>query len=329
MANTRSLKPRLIIDGAALTNSKTNRFTKEMQPNGYGIFRFNLRLNFAVTIGNGAGAISEGLLKAVKGITLKAGTFYPLNGVTGRALYKWAAYLAGSPPRMDTLAAATATYSVDLPILFADPRLDDPTDTVLDSSMFNSMELQIELGSVDDLFTAPGTATVAVTVDLESIESDGPLPAIAKPIAIINLEHVLPVDANSATEIDLPREANLAISALVTHENSSGSAGVSFGGTTADDVKETAGVYDQDGHIAEYRYHEMIQNENKNDAGLESVLAGIEVFDFVKDGSLFSSVYTGNKSSLKYKWTNKTVAANDYVSALVVGWKALPARDAA
>jgi hypothetical protein len=68
----------------------------------------------------------------------------------------------------------------------------------------------------------------------------------------------------------------------------------------------------------------MIQNANKNDYSLESVLAGITVTDFVRDGSINSALYPGDRSRLQYKWTNKAgVAAGDIVSLAVESFRAL------
>jgi hypothetical protein len=48
---------------------------------------------------------------------------------------------------------------------------------------------------------------------------------------------------------------------------------------------------------------------------LEAVLAGITAFDFVRDGSINSALYPGDRSRLQFKWTNKAgVAASDIVS---------------
>jgi hypothetical protein len=48
---------------------------------------------------------------------------------------------------------------------------------------------------------------------------------------------------------------------------------------------------------------------------LESLIAGVEVYDFVIDGSVSSALATGNKSVLQYSWVNQGgVGANSIVT---------------
>ena len=86
-------------------------------------------------------------------------------------------------------------------------------------------------------------------------------------------------------------------------------------GANADDVQALESVLDQSGYIVRERFHEMIQNQNKDDYSLETILAEISVIDFVRDGSINSSLYPGDRSRLQYAWSNKAgVAAGDVVS---------------
>ena len=180
------------------------------------------------------------------------------------------------------------------------------------------------MGTISDLFTAPGTATVTFNLDAEIERTKGPVPAKARPIFHVQYAAAQSQDANSQTFIEMERSPDLAYKRLYAHASSSGVAGGVFTGANADDVQSVESIIDQSGDIIRERIHEMIQNMNKNDYSLEAVLAGITVFDFVRDGSINSSLYSGDRSRLQYRWVNKAgVAANDVVSLAFEGVRGL------
>lgn len=303
-----------VYSGVALTNGNPTRL-RGAWPLGEGWYRLNLRINQTIVIGTGAGPVAEGELLYIKNVLLKTSAGEILCNLPGRALYKIAAIKNGTPPRKDAMAAASATYRVDLPIFFTDDRMKRPEDTILDTSRYNDLDLSVTLGTISDLFSAPGTATVTSTLDAEIERTKGALPDKAKPIFHINYDVAATADANTQTFIDLERTSDLGYKRLYVHECSGGSAGVPWAGANADDVKNTESITDQNGFIVQDRIHEMVQNSNKNDYSLETVLAGVTVFDFVRDGSINSALYSGDKSRLQFKWANKAgVAANDIVS---------------
>lgn len=323
MANRRDLEIINHFRSQALTNGGPLTLGRDF-PLGEGWYRIALRFNIVVVIGTGAGPVAEGELLVIKGIKMRTSAGEVLVDLPGRALYKIAAVKGGTPPRKDAIAAATATYSVDIPIYFADMRMSVPEDTILDTSRYNSMALEITMGTVADLFTAPGTATASFNLDLEIERTKGPLPAKAKPMFHVQYAYAQSQDANSQTFIEMERSPDLAYKRLYAHASSNGTAGGVYTGANADDVQSLESIIDQSGDIVRERIHEMIQNMNKNDYSLESVLAGITVFDFVKDGSINSALYSGDRSRLQYKWTNKAgVGANDIVSLAFEGVRGL------
>lgn len=284
-------------------------------PLGEGWYKLSLRFNISLTIGTGSGAINEGEMLFIRNVLLRTSQGEVLVNLPGRALYRIANFKNGTPPRKDTLAAATGTYRVDVPIFFTDDMLMRPEDTILDTFRYSSLSLDVTLGSVSDLLTTPGTATVTCTLDAEVVRTKGQLPPEALPFAHISYDSVPPVDAASTTFIDLERSTDLQYKRLYCFASANGTAGVLFSGAPADDVQDRESVSDQTGFIIQERVHEMIQNGNKLDYSLESIPAGFTVFDFVRDGSINSVLISGEKSRLQYRWNNKAgVAANDIVS---------------
>ena len=312
-----------VLNGSALTVNGRAIFVNEF-PLGEGWLSMNLRIGIVFVVGTGITPIAEGELLFIKNILLKTNRGETLCNLNGRALYKIAAMKAGTLPRKDAIAAASATYYVDLPIFFIDDKMLVPTDTILDTKRYNAITLDVTLGTVADLLTTVGTSSVTATLDLDIKRYKGTLPEEAEPIFHITYDVAPVVDANNATAINLPRSGDLAFKRLYAHECTGGSSGVPFAGANADVVKSKESVSDQMGFIVKQRTHEMIQNSNKLTSGLETVLAGVTVFDFVPDGSINTALATTGRSKLDFEWTNKAgIVALDNVSVAYEGVRTL------
>lgn len=300
-----------VISGAAMNINGQTTFSKEF-PMGEGWYKMMLRIGISVVIGTGTTPIAESELLFIKGVMLKTDRGELLCNLPGRALYKIAVIKAGSPPRKDAMAAATAVYYVNLPIIFVDWRTVRPEDTVLDTSRYSSVSLQITLGTVADLFTVVGTSSVTATLDCEIERSYGPLPfpdengnGGGKPLFHISYDYRPPVDASVNLYIDLERSPDMSVKRYYVHSGTAGTAGVPFSGANSDAIQSVINLKDQNRFIQKDRAHAMIRDHNKDQYSLESVLTGIEVFDFIRDGSLASALATADKSVLQYAWTNQ------------------------
>lgn len=298
-------------------NSAATVFGKEF-PLGEGWYKMLIRFNLVFVVGTGTTPIAEGELLYIKNVQLRTDRGEILCNLPGRALYKIATYKTGEPPFKDAIAAASATYTVTLPIWFAENRTMDMLrmqDTILNTARYNSLILTVTLGSTADLLGTPGTSTVTTNLDVEIERSFGPLPPQAFPLYHISYDFRPPVDAASLTTIDIERSADMAIKRLYVFSGTSGTAGVPFSGVAADTIQNQVTVKDQNRFIEFLRFHAMILNQNKMDAQLESRITGFEVFDYVQDGSVVAALATAEKSLLQYTWTNQGgVAANSIVT---------------
>jgi hypothetical protein len=304
-----------ILTGGVININGTTTFGKDF-PLGEGWLKMLLRFNHSLTIGTGTTPIAESELLIIKNVMLKTDRGEILCNLPGRALYKIAVYQLAQTPNKNAMAGATAVYRVTLPISFIDKDMNRPVDTIVDTSRYNSLTLQVTYGGITDLLTTPGTATLATTMDVEVERTLGRLPPKGKPIFHINYDSRQPVDAVNSTNIDLERSADMSIKRLYVHSCTGGTAGVPWSGVNADTVQNIVTVKDQNRFIQKERIHAMIQDNNKLDSMLEAIIAGVEVFDFVRDGSITSALSTGNKSVLQYTWTNQAgVAANSIVTA--------------
>lgn len=292
-------------------------------PLGEGWYRMNLRFYVSIVIGTGTTPLVDGLLNFIKNITLKTSLAEVPVNLPARALQRIALVRAGVAPDITTLAAATAVYIFDIPILFADPAMMRPEDTILDTYRYNSMSLEITTGTVADLFGTVGTSTVSTTLDATVLRTRGQLPPEALPFFIVDYSAMPPVDAATTTSIDLER-SDLTYKRLYVFASSAGTPGVVFSGAAADDVQLRENVRDQNGDITNPIKHELIQSTNKLDYGLQVSSAGLTVFDFVSDGSINTALTGSDKSRLQYTWVNKAgVAANDIVSLAYEGFRGL------
>lgn len=301
------------LQGVNLALGNPTKFGQDF-PLGEGWYRLILHFNNVLTIGTGSGAITEGELSIIKNVDLRTSAGEVLCNLPGRALYKIATVKGGTPPRKDAVAASTGTYSVDLPIYFVDDRMKRPEDTILDTRRYSSISGTITYGSVADLLTTPGTATMTANFDIEIERTKGGLPEKALPA--FHAAYIAPgnsVDASVAKAIDLDRAVDIAYKRLYVSAATGSAGGTLFGGANSDAIQSLERIVDQSGDIMRDRVHTMIQNMNKNDYSLESVQAGITVFDFVRDGSINSALYPGDRSRLQYKWDNQAGVAAGYV----------------
>jgi hypothetical protein len=265
--------------------------------------RLLLRVNLTVVIGTGAGARSEGELQIIKGITLRTDQGELIvNTVPGRLMYRMSQQKNHTSALRDPIAAATATYSVLLSIDFADPLLRNPLATVLDTRRYNSVVLEVLLGTLTDLYTAPGTATLAPTIDCVVEYLRG------RPVGTpkVRIEYGIrpPLDANQGIEVNFERARNISYKRFFALTTGAGLvAGVPFSGdavnTVVQDWTLDHGVFPIDRMLAT-----ILRADNKQWYELETELVGFYSFDFVNDGFLRSSLYSGDKSKLRLTWTN-------------------------
>jgi hypothetical protein len=313
----RPIVERVNILSASVINvgGQTANFAQSL-PMGEGWYHMYLRFNHILTIGTGTGAITEGELLLIKNVLLKTDAGEIIVNLPGRALYKISTYLQTSPPRKDAIAASTGTYRVTFDLQFSDEYMVRPEDTVLYTDRYNSISLQVTYGTTADILTTPGTATLAPTMDLELQRSHGPMPDGVHPAGYVSYDFDPPVDAFTAQFINLERAAEMSIKRLYVHSCTGGTGGQPWTGVNADTIQNVVNVKDQGGNIEKDRIHQMIQDVNKMDQMLESTIAGVEIFDFVRDRSLSSAMATQGKSMLQYVWTNQGgVAANSIVTA--------------
>lgn len=329
-----------VITGAALTSTSgggRTTFTKEL-PLGEGWYAMHLHFNMSLTVGTAATTRAESLLRYIQNIQLTTSAGEKIVDLPAAALWDIAKVKAGTNPAVytdaapatmispPTMPATTAVYNVEIPIYFTDPDLSSgggrnssgrKEDTVLDTSRYSSVTLDVQMGGFTDLFAAPGTMSIVNTLDVEIVRGKGPLPKEAKPISHIQYGYRQPVDAFNTTLIDMERSPDLWLRRAYFHTVTGGTA-VPWGGPAAvksDVVLDVVNIIDQAGYIVKQRKYEAVRDANKRDLSLEVGFVGVGVFDLIDGDSINSALATGNKSVLQFTYTPVTgLSAGSYVT---------------
>lgn len=315
-----------LLTGTALTpNGKT--VISDPLPMGEGWYRAHLRVNIVFVVGTGTTPIAEGELHFIKNILMKTDRGEIVCNLPGKALYKIASFKARLvAPRKDAIAAASATYFVNLPIYFADhySAMDRPEDTILDTKRYSSITVEVTLGTVADLLGTVGTSSVTALLDMEVVRTKGLMPKEGAPLGVISYDFRQPVDASVLQFVFLERAQDLVYKRIYIHSCTGGTAGVPWAGVNSDVIQNVVQIKDQSGFIIKDRIHRMVQESNQLDYQLESIITGVEVHDFVQEGSVQAALLTGGKSLLQYQWTNQGgVGANSIISVATEGVRSL------
>lgn len=299
MISTRDIEVVNVYTGQPLNVGARQVFGQDL-PIGEAWYRMDLKFSISLTIGTGTGAISEGLLTFIRNILIKNNKGEISTNLDGRSLYRIAHFKAGIPSILSTTAAATGVYEVHIPIFFADERMVRINDSIYDTSRLTSVSIDVQLGTVADLLTTPGTATVTASVDVEVTRVKGLLPDSAKPIGYVNYDRFQILLPNLASRIDLDRGDDISYKRLYVFASVNPNSTIPFTGTPNDVIQRVESIEHESGFIQQRRVHTQIQNDGAIMYGLNALPAGYTVFDFVKDGSLNSALWSWNYSRLAY-----------------------------
>ena len=280
-------------------------------PIGEAIRRFILQLKLAITIGTGAGPIADGDLNFLKALSIKNSRGWVMyNNLSGRPLWILDQIKSRTLGVRTTLAAASATYSQQYNLWFLDPMMLRPEDTILDTSMFNKIQIDLILGTVADLYTTVGTSSVIVTADLLAERIRGKFPVKAKPKEYIEIGIPAPVNPASATEINLERAENLAFKRLLVQAANSAIVGIPFSGTPANTTIAAMGIDSDAGELFNKLPWGMLNTIMKQDQEMEAALPGYVLFDLCGDRSKMSAILSGLYSRLRIFWDNGALSTS-------------------
>lgn len=279
-------------------------------PLGEGWLGMLLRTQVAITIGTGTGALAQGMARYLTNVLIDTDRDGVIVNAPGRALFQRTIDLEGAIPQADVaLAAASATYDLNLLIHFADPKLARPEDTILDTSRYNRVRMTISNGTLANLFSTPGTATIdSVSLSCELIRYRGVLPQTLRPEFLPYLVSLPTVTPANQTFMDIERSPDLFLKRLALFATATADA---WQGNADDSTFNLLSINDQDGPCGwNQRLDQQVLAHNKGMYGLETAQAGRRVHDYVSGGfSILQSEFTGNKSKFRAEWTNDVSAS--------------------
>lgn len=310
--------------GRALNIGAITRFSPEF-PLGEGWYNMSLRFNIALVVGTGTTPLSENNLRFIRSITLRTDrSEFVCNNVPGRAMYRWEQILRGTAGLSTAVAAASATYSTLISLWFVDPLAQKPEDTVLNTARYSAVTLEVGLGTVSDLLGVVGTSSVTATLDASVERSKGPLPPKVRPLLFTEYGTRVPVDPTSTQVIDVERASNLAYKRWQLFAcNTTTVVGVPYSGDAGDLIVSDVTADHDGGRPFETMLYPVLQNRNRMDYSLEAAQPGTNHIDFVRDGSLQSMMYSGDKSRLRLLWTNGTLGTTPQVNLSYMGIRPL------
>lgn len=286
-------------------------------PMGRGWYKTRLRFKLVVTANTATGPITNGGLFFIKNIFMKTDANEILCNMSGKALHEMLKAEYGVAPYGDVLVVedgGTFYIYLDIPHILPEG-FKRRNDTILDTGRYKSVQLRVTLGSVADFFTIVGDAAVTVTLDAEAITTAGIIPGKAQPILYRSMYEMAPVIPSVQTFLDLDRARDLAINKVMFASTALATAGVAFTGAGDDTVVSDFDIKDQDKFYVQSRLWGFNQSEDKQFYGLEYPITGFNFFEFAKDDSIYSSLYTGNKTQLRLTWRNNSAEATDQISA--------------
>lgn len=312
------------IRNAALVPGGSQIFSDKFKM-GHGWTTMWIHIAVSIVIGTGTTALSDGLLRYIKKVLFKTDRGELVCNLPGRALFYIATYIGRCRPQITTLAAASATYDVYLPLFFCDDFMVRPEDTILDTSRYKSCDLEIQLGTTADLFGTPGTSTATAIIDVDVERTYGALPEESKPLYFVSYDSRPPQDASVNPNIEFEKSSDLSIKRAYLFTGDTGTAGIPWSGNANDTYAQRTNIQDQERFIEKDRIHTFVQALNKTDQNLETVMAGVEVYDFVRDRTMFAALSTGDRSALQLALTQSGAAANSIMTMSTEGVRLLKA----
>lgn len=232
--------------------------------------------------------------------------------VSARALYRLAQFLNGTAGEIVTPVVTSSTvtsFNAVVQILFADPRMLVPEDSILDTRRYNNITMTITTGLITDIVTSPVNVTlqnVFADVEITRLSPRVPLPLnVVKVLPFI--KRYAPLTPATDTFQNLDRVPTYALKRHLSFTSSGSTAGVPFTGTGSNAILDTIRISsnrrDHFGSAVGGISRRVLQGDNKLDYKAETWPTGWYVADLVLDKSLLSALATGDLSLLQAVYT--------------------------
>jgi hypothetical protein len=299
---------------------------------GSGWVRLACRLTANLVHGTGTTPITTGLQDVIKAINFRTSNNEQiLQTINGRELLEMNLIHYKCIPFQDTLAAVTGAYTFEFMIDFWDPWLQRPDDLLLDTALYNSLTMDVQVGTIADLLTTPGTDTVTFTLDCTAEVVRGRLPfdpahkIDATPKNFTQLIVYPAIAQNAGNQIQIERSEDFWVRRIYvyTTTNAAGASLVPFSGVAADSVIQDLTIDTDKELLWNKERWEVTRNANQQNYNLATTRTGLNVIDFCGGGSIKESLWTADFSRVNIIWTPKSAQTGGQIQVLVEGSRKL------
>lgn len=293
-------------------------------PFGGLIRRLDLHLHLTLTQTTASTAVADALQGFIRNLVFRAGNSHFVKNCSGRALWYYAQLMSGTSLGITTWATTTATtYSLHLPIMFADDRMDWPNDTAIDARRHADTGFVFEMTprTLDTtMLGTVGDATISVTADLTADIEMGqlaPVGSIGMPKGYRQYTQPAPIDPSSVTYFELEKNEKMFYRRAYIQASNSATAGAPFSGTPANTTLTSLSLVSNVRTHIDRVLEQNLRFENKLEYGLETALTGRYLLDFMKGKSNMEAISADPKvlSMLQLQVETNTLSTSQ-VSAL-------------
>jgi len=259
-----------------------------------------LTFHHTVVIGTGATPVVLSEYNAIKNLLFYTDRNETTHRLPAQGLYYFNWLFNHVQPVHDAMAAASATYKAVVDIPFSFPFLARQEDTQLDTGRYDAVNLQISMGSIADMFGAPGTATVTHKLDIALVRSKACMFEGGSPYFLPYIASLPPFDPTARAYADIESAVDLNLFGLIAVAQSGGTvvAGVPFTGVNIDCLDQ---ITFRDNFIDLIKGVNLnVFKEERKQYSLTDI-TGLYPFCFAQEGSFANAYWTGKKSEIKFE----------------------------
>jgi hypothetical protein len=301
--------------------------------------RMDLTFRLALTQTTGSGIFVNALPKFFKSISLSSGNTNFIRNVSSYPLYRLATFQNGgiAPQKTSENTTTATTYSMHLPILFADPLADFPNDTAIDARRHKTENFKLEIlpGTIANWLNTVGDGAVVLSADCTIAVEKGNLPPIGDvkngmPAAYREISQPGPIDPSSTPLMNFERNRDYFLRRVFVQAANGATLGTPWSnaygtGTGTNTTLTDLYIESQVRRHMSQRPEQNIRWDNASVYGLSTPLTGEYLFDFIEKGSNRASFPTDPEvfTQLLLGWTNNTLSTSQ-ISVCIDGMRKYP-----
>ena len=269
-----------------------------------------IRLVFhnTIVVGTGANPVVRGGFNIVRNVLFRSARGEEFIICPGMGLFYHNWMVNGVEPVYDNIAAASAAYTTIIDLPFSSKFLARKEDLAVHTARYSHVEMDLSLGSVADLFTAPGTATNVTTLDITLFRNKSGFYESGEPMAAPYLKHY-PQYLITRGYLDVESSRDLTMLGFMAFVQDMDATacyvpvhGVPYSGVPVDSVdwftfRDNKAYYVIEKPMGSFR-EERTQYGTIDHADIAQGV-GLYPYFFAREGSVYNGYWTGEKSEIR------------------------------